>query len=297
MKASIIICSYNKLSRLKATLKSFSQLADKNSFELIICDDGSGYNPCEIINNQLNMKFLSLNHQGLSAARNKGIAAADGDLIIYSDDDLLVDNNFVSRHLKHHIENEHIAVVCKHNILHLTDEEINSVVKNDNSFANIFINSKEDPYAGQLSNIIFKSGLSHHWIRANAGTSIKKDDLIEIGCFDENFIGWGFEDMELGYRLSKNNVSFLYDKNIQLYHLDHDRDRKKMITDIKRNIKYFYHKHNDAYEVEKYWDYLRGKISIKEFDAATFQELSEDSNDEYCYLLMRNKLPDIHNLD
>lgn len=297
MKASIIICSYNKLSRLKATLKSYCQLDDNNCFEIIVCDDGSGYAPSEIMDSQLNMKLLRLSHCGLSAARNRGIDAADGDIIIYSDDDLLVDHGFITRHIRHHEENNNIAVICKHNMLHITDSEIESIVQGKTDFKQLFMKAKADAYTGQLTDILFQAGISRHWIRTNAGTSIKKEDLIAVGCFDEHFTGWGFEDMELGYRLSKNNIRFFYDEQIQLFHMDHSRDRKKMITDIKRNIRYFYDKHSGAQEIGKYWDYLRGKITLKEFDAATFHELQKDSKDDYCYLLMRNKLPEIKNLD
>ncbi|MDD5594116.1 MAG: galactosyltransferase-related protein, partial [Candidatus Margulisbacteria bacterium] len=40
--------------------------------------------------------------------------------------------------------------------------------------------------------------------------SIKKSALVEAGLFDENFRGYGWEDIELGYRLAQMKVPLYY---------------------------------------------------------------------------------------
>lgn len=40
--------------------------------------------------------------------------------------------------------------------------------------------------------------------------SVRKQHLLDAGGFDEEFLGWGLEDSELGYRLKKCGLLFAY---------------------------------------------------------------------------------------
>jgi GT2 family glycosyltransferase len=48
--------------------------------------------------------------------------------------------------------------------------------------------------------------------------SVRRDDLLAVGCFDEDFTGYGHEDLELGYRLARSGVQILYDPEAVNYH-------------------------------------------------------------------------------
>lgn len=85
---SIVIPLYNKELYIKRALTSiFSQTVD--DYEIIVVDDGSTDNGPELVT-QINDPRVRLIHQknaGVSAARNRGIDDAKGDLIAFLDAD------------------------------------------------------------------------------------------------------------------------------------------------------------------------------------------------------------------
>jgi len=63
------------------------------------------------------------------------------------------------------------------------------------------------------------------WQRiVTSNLSIKRRFLEEVGGFSRDFVFWGFEDVDLGYRLAKSNMKFVWDKKIKVYHINHSRE-------------------------------------------------------------------------
>lgn len=85
--------------------------------EVIVVDDGSTDNTNEIIGNRIDITYIRQNNQGLSAARNSGMRAANGKYLQFLDaDDLLGDDSIVKRveFLERHPEFS--FVVCRSTI-------------------------------------------------------------------------------------------------------------------------------------------------------------------------------------
>lgn len=95
---SIIIPIYNVEKYIRTCLKSvFRQNINEDYFEVILVNDGTKDNSIEVINDIINKHnniiVLEQENQGLSAARNTGLAKASGKYILFLDsDDMLVDN-------------------------------------------------------------------------------------------------------------------------------------------------------------------------------------------------------------
>lgn len=91
---SVIICTYNRASSLADTLQSLEkQSYGYNKWELIVVDNNSNDDTKEIIS-QYSGKLPNLTYkfepqQGLSNARNLGINSAQGEIIVFTDDDVL----------------------------------------------------------------------------------------------------------------------------------------------------------------------------------------------------------------
>ena len=99
MDLSIIVPVYNVEKYIRACIESlFRQGLDAERFEVIIVNDGTQDRSMEMIDDIIaahsNISVINQENQGLSVARNNGIAAARGEYIYMPDsDDLLIGNS------------------------------------------------------------------------------------------------------------------------------------------------------------------------------------------------------------
>ena len=102
MKFSMVICTYNKCESLKRTLNSLKEMsAPKGSWELILVDNNSKDSTQSVIeecekHRDLNVKYIFEEKQGLSHARNRGIREAEGEIVAFTDDDVILDRYWLS---------------------------------------------------------------------------------------------------------------------------------------------------------------------------------------------------------
>jgi glycosyltransferase involved in cell wall biosynthesis len=87
---SIIVCSYNGAKTLAACLESLGQL-DYPDFEVILVDDGSTDDTAYIAAQFPTVRYIHQSNHGLSHARNTGAAAANGEVLVYTDSDCMAD--------------------------------------------------------------------------------------------------------------------------------------------------------------------------------------------------------------
>jgi glycosyltransferase involved in cell wall biosynthesis len=98
MKISVIVCTYNGSKRIKGTFQSLLNMETVPGlqWELILVDNNSNDDTAEIIKDfartsGLNVRYLLERKQGLAHARNTGVTAAKGDVLVFTDDDCIVD--------------------------------------------------------------------------------------------------------------------------------------------------------------------------------------------------------------
>jgi GT2 family glycosyltransferase len=65
----------------------------------------------------------------------------------------------------------------------------------------------------------------------NGNSSIARDVFDRIGKYDESFRQYGSEDLELGYRLARSGVPFVYNPRAIGYH-DHTKDFPRFCADM-----------------------------------------------------------------
>ena len=133
IQLSIIVPVYNVELYIRSCIESiFKQGLDENLFEVIIVNDGTKDRSMEVIQNIIrqhsNIIVINQKNQGLSVARNNGIAVANGEYILMLDsDDLLIDSS-----LKPILE---IAIASKSDIVstdykQIEDNKIEDYLKN-----------------------------------------------------------------------------------------------------------------------------------------------------------------------
>jgi len=113
MRFSVVICTYNRERFLTGTLESVAaQTLARTDFELLVVDNASTDRTAEICaafasaHPTLDMRYVMEGSQGLSFARNRGIAESKGELIVFIDDDVFLDAEYLSRIDAHYAADE-----------------------------------------------------------------------------------------------------------------------------------------------------------------------------------------------
>ncbi len=98
---SIIVCTYNRCQSLRDTLIALKKqrFSDDVSVELIVIDNNSTDSTRVVVeseakNSPFSIRYVFEATQGISAARNRGIWEATGELIEFTDDDTIPNENW-----------------------------------------------------------------------------------------------------------------------------------------------------------------------------------------------------------
>ncbi|NLM37700.1 MAG: glycosyltransferase [Firmicutes bacterium] len=179
LKASVVIPTYNSQELLPFCLRAlFDQTAPPTSYEVVVVDDGStDETPAVVAALQkeapCTLRYIRLEHAGRARARNAGALAARAPIIIFLDSDMIVRREFVASHLAAHTRPGLV---------------VNGSVRNTPVPADP---NEKAPQYNDYSRAFFATG----------NVSVEREKLIAAGLFDESFVEYGWEDLELGHRL------------------------------------------------------------------------------------------------
>ncbi len=117
-RISVLIASYERPDLLRSCLASFAaQTLDRDSFEVVVVDDGSASYDATAIAEQfgsrLQITALRIEHSGRSAAKNHAVFLARAPIVLFFDDDDRATPDYLERHLAMHDERpaEGVAVL------------------------------------------------------------------------------------------------------------------------------------------------------------------------------------------
>ncbi len=212
---SVQIVTWKRKGLLIDLIESLeNQSIERNYYEVCVCDsgsnDGTDYAVKLLSEKYKNIKYFNIQTNTLSAKRNYLFNKTESSIIITLDDDLIVDRNFIKTHFEAH-QNKNNTLFCgqvrfpenwikKSNYYHYRDSKH---LKN---------NIKEINYADlPAKNIVVMN------------MSLKKEELVDIGFMNEEFIKYGGEDQEFGIRLKNNQIKIAYLENALVYHLESSR--------------------------------------------------------------------------
>jgi glycosyltransferase involved in cell wall biosynthesis len=249
-KASIIIPSKDKLSRLRLLLQALEGQVD-DSIEVIIVFDGCLQSTLTDFD-KLKFSFIPVkvvlkNNVGRAAARNRGIEKANGEIIIFIDDDRIPSENFVKRHIEGHVKNKKCIILGRRRDVSLTENEIEELFFKETLRKGI---KGIDARSFLAEKIALPRKPNHplNWLHFYTGNvSVEKEDLEKAGCFDENFKGWGHEDVDLGIRLCKNRLAFVVDEEAVNYHILHESNYSDKRLEALKNLGYMVDKYKSDF--------------------------------------------------
>lgn len=235
MLLSVIIPTCNRSKILEKTLEAVFQqsLAHKN-YEVIVVDDGSQDNTKKAAENymkkQKNLNYFYQKNQGQGIARNTGVELAKGNIIIFIGDDIFVTPDFLHEHLRYHLYHpeEHEAV------LGFTEWDpqltITPLMKWLTNGSAVF--GKFGGHQFAYEKLEGKQEANYNFFYT-CNISLKKS-LLEKFPFDPSFSKYGWEDIELGYRLYKRvGLKLYYNPKAIGYHhhfMDEENLKNRMLN-------------------------------------------------------------------
>jgi glycosyltransferase involved in cell wall biosynthesis len=200
MRASVIVPTFNRREIVSRTLTTLcKQDFPPAEFEIIVVIDGSTDGTAlalRALKPPCRFRVIEQENRGLAGARNTGIRAAEGEVVIFLDDDMLCDTGLVSGHLAAHGLGERVV-----------------------GFGSIFLSDDSPP---SLAAECFKREVGAYYLQHKldpripwpvsacvfGNSSVARGVLVDAGGFDERFRMR--EDAELGVRLFAAGIRPVY---------------------------------------------------------------------------------------
>jgi len=198
---------------LRRALEAYlGQTALSEISEILIVDDGSTDRTHAVVSevaqtSPVPIRYFRQDHRGAAAARNLAIREARGDLFLFTDDDVVPSSTLVEEHSKWHRQNPDPCVAVLGFIP--WDPEVRPTpFMNWLIWGGPLLNLRECSKRKELGFEFFYTG----------NLSLKAEFLRKNGTFDEDFRSYGYEDLELGYRLTRRGLRLLYNPDAVGYH-------------------------------------------------------------------------------
>lgn len=227
MNISIIIPTFNRYDDLSQTLDSiFHQTTSPE--EILIIDDSDNESISNLINGEssrfdkrgIDLKYFRNPHQkGSGIARNFGMKLAFGDIILFLDDDVILDPDYITEILKVYKQYPHVIGVQGY----ITNFKQFSRFKF--LYNKIFYRYNQEKNKCKVlvsTNIVYPSSVDEmiecEWL-SGCNQSYRKNKIADF-TFDENFRRYSLkEDVDLSYRIYKRNPgSLLLTPSAKLVH-------------------------------------------------------------------------------
>ncbi|WP_158545333.1 glycosyltransferase [Bremerella cremea] len=213
---SIVVTTFERPGHLRNCLRSLeNQDFDARRCEVIVADDGSAGSETEACVAEFAQRwggrtlFLTQAKAGfrLAMCRNKAAAVSQGPELIFLDGDCIVPPQFV----RSMVEGLQPGVVLASDCYRLSEKATQSINGDriDAWDVEKLICQNE---VKRLSRKTFRArvysllSLPMRPRLTGCAFACRREDLLGINGFDENFVGWGFEDRDIQRRFLRNGI-------------------------------------------------------------------------------------------
>ena len=214
MGASVIICTRNRAESLKQTLNSFKQVLIPNyiACEILVVDNGSTDNTADVVSDtalpHFSTRLVSEPIRGQAHARNTGIQAARGQIIVFTDDDVRPEPDWLGEILAPY-EDDRVAAVKGRTILEFDGVPPNWLDRIHRGFL-------AESNHGETPIFPFKGFL------VGANMSFRREVAESVGTFN-TLLGPGragfWDDTEFSVRLMQASYQQYYQPTAIVHHM------------------------------------------------------------------------------
>ena len=277
MDISIIIVNYNTLKLTKNTINSVIEKTKDLNYEIILVDNASTDGSVEFFEKEYKDKIIFIKNDkniGFGRANNKGIEIAKGKYVFLLNSDTLLINNAI-KILFDFMEKNKDCGVCGGNLFDINLKPTHSFLRELPCLSSEI--DSELNFLGKFIRKVTKKRKDFNYSKSEkevgyitgADMMIRKEILLETGCFDEDFFMYS-EETELTYRIKKRGYKIISVPQAMIIHLEGKstifKERKyHMILESK--YKYFYKISNlrtckNIYYISQLGYFLRGLITL-----------------------------------
>jgi GT2 family glycosyltransferase len=228
---SLIISTYERKSILEKIFISLINQSKGFEIEILVIDSYSKDGTREFVENfkkKYRIDFIKhhdINKNILSSKRNYGLKVSSYKKLILLDDDCIPDNDFIKNY------DLDFKKIDEKTIL----SGVVDYLSDDLKFSPYLRFRKSKHF--QVEDIKKNQILTKNFVAMNM-CFLKSDNILEEIYFDENFIGYGFEDYEFAYRLRELGYKFFQSK-ARIYHNEGK-------PDLSMFLKKYYHLGRDG---------------------------------------------------
>ena len=207
-----------------------------------------------------------------SHARNLGTACLDTDVILYLDGDMLLGPRYVEEVKRYHavlnrayIRGRRYSIPSAYQAQGM-EACLSAIVGDQFRAATLSVGYATRPHDFTVK-AVYQAAHRDRWEWcASNNLSVRRVYVSQIGYWDEEFLGWGEEDIDFSFRLWQLGLMplMIETDDAASYHLEHPVDRETNLMTLRDNGRYLIGKFPgiEAYRREAYALY---DISIDDF--------------------------------
>lgn len=225
---SIIVRTKDRPDHLVACLRSILVTYLDFPYKEIIVVDSSDNSISKINQKEvqkINGKYIYEHRKGHSFARNTGIKESSGKIVIFVDDDFLVDKDWIKNLIKNYDDSD--IGCCTGNMLTYRKDNVSNIFEESITFSKgdkkrIF--TRRDTSIIKLLDCVFSIGEKRlddktpiPWVIGAGFCSFRRHIFDDIGYFDVS-LNKGGEDLDMFYRILKVGYKIAYDPKAIIYH-------------------------------------------------------------------------------
>jgi glycosyltransferase involved in cell wall biosynthesis len=255
-EVALIVSNYHKPRHLQLSLASIAaQRGMTGRFELVVADDGSADESFEIIEKfaeRVDFPITLTTHRHhqfqLAQCRNEGVAASTAEYLVFTDGDLILPPDFIWQHLRRRRRNTAYTGEC-YRLSEEVSAGIDEAVVQSGAYRNL-VSPAELLRVRKYARLSTWQSLVRHrrkpdMLGGNIG--ISRTDFERVNGYDENFVGWGCEDDDLGHRLRRVGVRIRpINRYATAYHIWHPLHATTPTQWLEGpNVAYYLRRHRD----------------------------------------------------
>jgi GT2 family glycosyltransferase len=206
---SVVICTVNRHDDLLRALTYFATDETYSRFEIIVVDQSDQADPrvrSLLEKNSTRFKTIHLSEKQLAKARNVGLQLAQGEIIVFVDDDVDIFSGFLAAHA---------AAFTDPSIWGATGPVFDASIRKLVSAQSLTQKDVEDLSLGRK---VMRTDFPYDVCTLAGGNmSIRRSVFDKIGNFDEFYENYG-DDLEISHRIKSAGGRLRYVPAAQLFH-------------------------------------------------------------------------------